>query len=96
MLRANLGLGLVGVQRHEVGGEAGQVNVGHGALAKADASDRLGVDEVPAAITEDVLAIGMTCGNMGGDLLASLVDQPPSSASPSRSAIARSRSAVAD
>ena len=93
-LRANLGLGLVRVQRHEVRREAGEMHIGDGAVPEPDAGDGLGADEVPAAIVGASTTIGLTCGNMALHLLASLADQP--SASPSRSAIARSRSAVAD
>ena len=92
-LRANLGLGLVGVQRDEVGREASEVNVGDRAVAEADAGDGLGVDEVLATITGHAAAIGLTCDAVCADLLARLADQP--SASPSRSAIARSRSFAA-
>ena len=80
---ANLELGRVRVQRHEVRGEAGEVNVGGLAGRARSDLDHFG----------DVNEMVVTCIDVGIDLLASLVGQ--SSASPSRSAIARSRSFAA-
>lgn len=45
------------------------------AVAKANAGGDLGVDEVAAAIIVGADAIGPTCGDVGSNLLASLVDR---------------------
>ena len=76
---------LVRVQGHEVRGEAGEMHVRDTARGPLANLDHVG----------DVNEMIVTCIDVGIDLLACLVDQPPPSASPSRSAIARSRSFAA-